>query len=229
MTEIERIPWETFYNGWQWKQGEHVAIIGPTGCGKTTLLLGILPKREYVCIFGTKPVDPTLKALQNSRGYVRMREWSSLDPSMYPKRILWPAADKLRESAILQRGEFIHALESIYHEGGWCVAIDELWYVTQTLKLTQEVKTYLQQARSLKISLVCATQRPACVPLEIYDQSTYLFLFRDNDERNLKRLSGIGWLSAKLIQNTVARLPLHDTLCINTRTGDMTITRPPKV
>jgi hypothetical protein len=224
---IARVPWEQFLPALPWRQGQHVALIGPTGCGKTTLLLNLLPKRKYVVLFGTKPRDATLNALVR-QGYHKMQKWEPLDADMYPRRILWPNAAQLREARNLQRREFTRALDAIYHEGSWCVAIDELWYVIQSLGLREEIKQYLQQARSLGISLVCATQRPAFVPLEVYDQSEHLFFWRDNDERNLRRLSGISWLSAKAVMQAIAHLPLHDVLYINTRTGSMSITRTPK-
>ena len=37
MSEIERVPWNSFLKTFDWKQGEHVAAIAPTGAGKTTL------------------------------------------------------------------------------------------------------------------------------------------------------------------------------------------------
>ncbi len=117
----------------------------------------------------------------------------------------------------------------IYVEGAWTVAIDETWYIIQTLKMEREIKTYLLQARALGISLVCATQRPAYIPLEVYDQSTHLMFWRDNDESNLKRISGISWRSADLIRSVVADLDKHQVLYINTRTGEMLRTRCPYV
>jgi hypothetical protein len=55
----------------------------------------------------------------------------------------------------------------------------------------------------------------------LYDQATHLFFWRDNDEANLKRIGGIGFLDAKLIRGTVAELPEHEALYINTRTGSL--------
>jgi hypothetical protein len=77
------------------------------------------------------------------------------------------------------------------------------------------------------ISLVVATQRPAFVPLEVYDQSQHLFFWRDNDERNLKRISGISWLNAAYVQALVASLERHEVLYINTPTGLMYRTTAP--
>ena len=222
-----KLEWERFSRLMYWKQGEHVALIGPTGSGKTTLALALLPLRKYVVVLGTKPQDSTLDALVSS-GYIKLKTWKPLDVQLYPKRVLWPDATRLQESTRIQHKEFRKALNSIYYEGGWCIYIDELWYLIHHLKMEKDVKTYLQQARSLNISLVLATQRPAFVPLEVYDQSTHLFFWRDNDERNLKRISGISWRSAKEVQAYIANLPKHEVLYINTRTGEMLRTIAPK-
>jgi len=55
------------------------------------------------------------------------------------------------------------------------------------------------------------------VPLFMYDQATHLFLFSDNDETNLRRVGGLGGLSARVVRETVAALPHHDVLYVNTR------------
>lgn len=216
--EIPFLDWDSFLAQFEWTQGEHVALIGPTGSGKTTLALSLLPLRKYVVAVGTKPRDKTLENLQRSRGFTRIKEWESLDPTVHPKRILWPDARRL-DAAKDQRDAILRGLIRIYKEGGWCVYIDELWFIIHTLGLEKVIRIYLQQSRALDISLVVATQRPAFVPLEVYDQSTHLFFWRDNDERNLKRISGISWLSANLVRGAVARLAKHEVLYINTRDG----------
>ena len=161
-------------------------------------------------------------------GYYPIKKWESLDPKKFPRRVLWPDASSL-DSDKTQAEVFHHAFARIYREGGWTVVIDELWYIINILGLGRDVKTYLLQARALGISLVVATQRPAWVPLEVYDQSTHLFFWRDNDETNLKRLSGISFRSADLIRSVVSELDKFQVLYVNTRTGQMLRTRSPKL
>lgn len=220
------IPWPEFVELFQWRQGEHVAMIGPTGSGKTNLAFWLLPLHKYITIVATKPRDSSLSAFGKRAGFKIIREWSRMSVTKYPRRILWPNA-KTVDAAKLQQSVFDKAFRHIYVEGGWTLYIDELYFVCAVLGFTPMIKVYLLQARAMDISLVCATQRPAWVPLEVYDQSTHLFFWRDNDERNLKRLSGISWISARLIQHTIAHLPKYHVLYINTRTGDMMVTRPP--
>jgi energy-coupling factor transporter ATP-binding protein EcfA2 len=227
--EAPRIPWDEFLTDvFDWQQGEHTALIGPTGQGKTNTLTQLLPLHPYVVVFATKPKDASMIRLVHDGDYHVMRRWHSLDPHKFPRRVLWPDAMSL-ESETIQRDVFRDALARIYREGGWTVAIDELWFVNNILGLTREIKTYLLQARALGISLLMATQRPAWVPLEVYDQSTHLFFLRDNDERNLQRLSGISFRSADLIRSVVSDLEKFQLLYINTRTGEMCRTRPPLV
>lgn len=225
--EVPTVTWAEFVNQhFQWEQGEHLTAIGPTGAGKTTLSMALLPFRRYVIATGTKPKDPTLDKLKDESGYVLLRKWQKLSPELYPKRLIWPDSRDLH-SAAKQREVFMDAFAHIYQEGGWCTYIDEMWYFIHHLKMEKEVKTFLQQSRSNNISMLLLTQRPAFVPLECYDQSSHLFFARDNDESNLKRISGIAWLSAKTVRETVASLDRFQWLYINTKTGELMKTTPP--
>lgn len=227
-TEAPRVPWDRFIDDiLVWNHGEHVALIGPTGQGKTTLLTRLLPIHPYVVVFATKPRDDSMSRLI-AGGYQKITRWQSLDAAHYPRRVLWPDATKM-DSRDHQKNVFEHAMQKIYLEGGWTLAIDELWYVSNILRMSEDVKIYLLQARALEISLLVATQRPASIPVEVYDQSTHLFFWRDNDETNLKRLSGIGWRSADLIREIISNLEMFQVLYINTRTGKMCRTRCPAI
>ena len=217
---MPRVSWEEFSTYlFDWRQGEHVGLIGPTGSGKSTLALNILDRRKYVTAFVTKPKDQTLNQLRHD-GFVKIKEWQTLNPYQYPRRLLWPPADDLYAVGDQQK-EFRNAFRKIYRDGAWCVYVDELWVFIHHMKLEFEIRTYLQQSRSLGISLVAGTQRPKFVPLEIFDQSTHLFFWLDNDENNLRRISGIAWLSASMIKSAVARLDRHEFLYVNTVTGEM--------
>lgn len=221
------VPWPDFVRSMRWIQGEHVGLIGPTGCGKTNLAFWLLPQRKFVTIFATKPRDTALTAFAKTHQYKMMHKWENISIKKFPRRILWPNSMDLRESVLVQHKEFTIALDKIYPQGAWTIYFDELWWICVKLKMTETVKTLLQQARSLDESLVVATQRPSWVPLEVYDQSTHLFFWRDTDERNLRRLSGISWINARVIVRVIATLPMYHVLYVNTRTGKMMVTRPP--
>lgn len=226
--EAPRMPWDKFLPQFRWKQGEHLALIGPTGQGKTTMLIQLLHLHPYVVAFATKPKDRTMDALIDHDGYIMLDRWRSLDPAKFPRRVLWPDATELH-SKIHQRQVFHDAFSRIYKEGGWTVALDETWYMDNILKLEEDIKIYLLQARSNDISLSSAFQRPAWVPRELYSSSTHLFFWRTNDETDLKSLGGIGAKSADLIREIVMNLESHQVLYVNTRTGIMFRTRSPNV
>lgn len=228
--EAPRVPWDVFLRDYfNWRAGEHVALIGVTGAGKTTLLLNLLPLHPFVVAFATKPKDETMDKLVDA-GYLRMEEWRALNPLQFPRRILWPDAREL-DSEERQKRVFGHAFRSIYREGGWTVAIDELWWFDNVLGQAKEIRKYLLQARSLKISLLAGTQRPAWVPREIYTQSTHLFFFATNDENDLKSLSGLSYRSSSFVRMVIANLDFnnHQFLYLNTRTGNMCRTHCPEI
>lgn len=229
-----RVPWDRFYANFHPQPGEHLAIIGPTGRGKTEIQNQILPKYHFVAVFATKPIDETMERLIVDGGYTRLQRWRSLNLHDYPRRVIWPDASQLN-SQELQKEVFADALDKIFREGGrpkkkpvgWATAVDELWFIVNMLGLGKQIKMFLFQGRSLGISLILATQRPADVPLEVYDQSTHLFFLRDNDDSNIERLAKISSLDSGLVRFIIPRLEDYQTLYVNTRTGKMIRTRTP--
>jgi ATP:corrinoid adenosyltransferase len=221
-----------------WKQDQHVGMIGPTDSGKSTLTYAILPRRKYTTFFGTKIHDKTLDQFAKSGEYERLTDWPprvGMHPwkrdataDEMPRRLLWPKAQSL-DDVKKMTPVFRRAVNDIYAQGGWCVVWDEFWMQTKILDMDEESRILLQQARSNNISFVMGAQRPSRIPLEMFDQTTHLFFWRDNDERNLKTMGGIGWLSAGPIRSFVANLDPYQVLYINTRNGQMWRTTAPEL
>lgn len=225
--QAPRLPWDRFRQWWEWEQGEHVGLIGPTGQGKTTLLLSILDEREYVVVFSTKPFDETMDGLIESDDYDRYAEWIRTPATKSPKRVLWPDASEI-DADNTQRLVFDTAFRTIYRERNWCLVIDEGSYVAEQLKLKQPMRMMWTQARSLGISFVVGTQRPAWVPVEMYDGSTHLFFWRTQERAAVQRISGLGSANSDLVRWVVPRLDPHEALYVNTRTGEMRRTKAPR-
>lgn len=209
------VPWEYARDAMEWRQGEHVTIIGPTGQGKTTLALDLMRKRGYPLIIATKPRDRTMERMRRD-GWHTIRDW----PPTRPRTILWPrftrTSDKIDQARIVRS-----ALENVFVTGGYAVLIDELSYVLDELKCQDVVKQIWQQGRALNISLVTCILRPSHIPLLAYDQATHIIMFRDNDETNLRRMGGLGHWSRAEIMSNVSQLNRHEFLLLNTRTGRM--------
>ena len=222
-----------------WRQDQHLAAIGPTGQGKSVAVHGLLDaKRKYVAYLATKPKDKTLDAYLAGGGYERTEDWPprkghifkrDARPDEMPRRLVWPDASSL-DAEVKQRRVFDKALADIYTSGGWCTVWDDYWYLTNILGLEKTGKKFLMNARSNDIPFVLGAQRPAGNRLvEIFDQAEHLLFFRDNDEANLKRIGGVGWLDSALIRAHVAHLEPFQFLYTNTRSGHMYRSRAPEL
>jgi hypothetical protein len=216
-----------------WKQNQHAGCVGPTEQGKSTLAYTILDEcRKYVAYLAIKTRDPTLQAFIDSGKYVRIYDWPPMRQQFarknrpytaeeMPRRLVWPDATQL-DSEPEQQRVFGNALRDIYVQGGWCPVFDDYWYLAHILGFERETKKMLANARSNDIPMLICAQRPSGNRLvELFDQTTHLFFFRDNDEPNLKRISGVGSLSSKAIQGFVANLDSFQFLYINTRRRKM--------
>lgn len=214
-------PWSDFLARLDWRQGEHLSLIGPTGGGKTTLALQLLPRREWVTVLATKPADPTLNKLRR-QGYKLIEKWPP--PALTQRVLLWPRF-RGRRDMVPQRAAIAEALTEMFAAGGWCIFVDELSYLSQMLRLDTDLRLLWQQGRALNLTLVGATQRPAWVPLEMYSQATHLFFWRTTDRTDLGRIGGLGGIDPGLVRQRVSRLAPHETLYVNTRTGEMLVTK----
>lgn len=223
---VEFVPWSEFLAGWDWQQGEHVSCIGPTGTGKTTLIKAILHRRRWVIFLASKPVDENLDPV-NKRlpGFAKVRSWPPTALQYRRGRlVLWPRMDRMGDIAEEARivGDM---LEYVYSAGSWCVAVDELGKVSRDLGQSHRLRLLWQQGRSLGVSIVGATQRPAHVPLELYSQASHLFLWQTSDDVDLKRLQGIGGMDARTIRDEVRQLGRHEVLYVGVRSRRLARTR----
>jgi hypothetical protein len=214
-----------------WRQDQHLAAVGPTGQGKSVAIHGLVDHyRSYVAYLATKIKDDTLGAYIDTGGYERIYDWPPkkgwpvkrpVPAQKMPRRLVWPDASTL-DAEDEQKRVFNAALSDIYVQGGWCTVWDDYWYLTNILGLEKTGKKFLMNARSNQIPFVLGAQRPAGNRLvEIFDQAEHILFFRDNDEPNLRRIGGVGWLDSAMIRAYVAHLDQFQFLYCNTRTGHM--------
>lgn len=197
--ELDVLHWPDFQRLFFLKHraGEHVAIVGPTGAGKSVLGLGLcklLAKRKTsdgrpasVLVLATKPRDKTVSAL----GWPVLKSW----PPSYGQEhaIVWPRGGKASGIAERQRRVFGPLLDEIYQEGGHTVYIDEAAYFERPLPsglgLAPTLEQFWTSARALGVTLVAGTQRPRLVSRSMWSEPSWLFIFPPEDLDDLKRVA----------------------------------------
>lgn len=156
----------------RWQQGQHVAVVGRTGSGKTFLISKLVALRKYVVILRTKPDKNTFP------GFERERKASAMDRFGAERILLEPDYNR-------QAREGYEMLERAWQDGGWTVVIDENWYAEQQLGLKPYIVRLLTQGRSKDISVVVGMQRPVDISRFALSEITHLFVFR-TEGRDLK-------------------------------------------
>lgn len=231
--KIETVSYVEFWDRFVWQQGQHITIVGTTGCGKTTLELELIDEREYVIFLGTKEIDDTQDELKKL-GFVTATDPDDICLDISHKWILRPGGPRKQETApeerVRHRDYFREALTCVYHQTAWAVVIDEGRYICDYLGLKDEVQRLYSQGRSQYNSVVLGTQRPAWVPLEAFDQSTHLFFFKDSDLKNINRIAELAGLDRRAVQMQVPKLESTEDeggqfLYYNTRTDEMLISK----
>lgn len=222
--QVAQLPWEQFASRWGkiFRQGQHVTLIGPTGVGKTTLSIRLVEPRSYVVAFGTKPQDDTLAKLLK-QDWLRIEKWPP--PSGKKRVILWPKIKDPDAIESTQRNIFNAALNGIYQQKSWCVWMDELYWMTVNLRLRRKIQTYYTHARSLHISIVGTTQRPAWVPLEAYSQAGHLIIWRTGYEADLKKIGSMNGVDAKVITGILQQLDYREFLHVDLIRQSLTVSQ----
>lgn len=223
MVQVFSFPRDDFLNRrWRYRPGEHVTILGPTGCGKTWLGYQLLEKAATpklpAVVLVMKPRDKTVVDWSKSAGFRTVRSWPPPPKIQWfeqkpPGYVLWPkhSFDPARDDYVLHV-QFRRAILDCYKRGRRILFADEAWGLVNELKLERELVTLWTRGRSMECGLWTASQKPTHIPLHAYSMAEHLFLHNDPDERNRERFAEIGGVDPKLVKAIVASLDLHQWL-----------------
>lgn len=230
---VTGVPWSAFkgYFADNWTPGQHMALIGPTGEGKSTFAVGILGLRRYVIALDPKGGDDTLAA----SGFQRVPAWP---PS---GRIRQNIAEGRGARLILGErgadfetlaGEFGKALDAVLKEGGWTVYIDEFQVLSDRRMMNVGVKAekLLISARFKKVSVVTAYQAPSWVPTASTRQARWIVMWPTRDDDCIKAVAQKAGRDKTQMMHIVKNLPPFHALVIPPRASvPMIITTAPAV
>jgi hypothetical protein len=224
----------------QFRQGDHVAILGPTGSGKTHIAFDVAAIRGYVIVVACKPDDPLIDDALTHGYYLiptdqlnKGIEYVDGRP-LHPRVIYWPrlgerARRKLPEHAVLaaerahQRPRIGGALGFVRNEKKWTLMLDEGTWICRDLGLQRDVDSAMTQFRSIEASVIILGQRPSWMGRYVLSQPTHLFLFNTNDRDDRKALGEISGVDTALVRDLVGNLSFdrHEVLYIDTRNRRM--------
>lgn len=202
--EVERIPWSVlgpeFLAEWGYptradkrtRQAQHVEVLGPTGSGKTLWVLETLKARAaargaHVVVVLTKPDDDTVRAL----GWPVIDHW----PPDYGKNavIYAPKARGIsRKGTEDQKAKILALLEKLWvPRSNTIIYFDEIAYVCIDLGLNAEVAKYYREGRTLGLTVVATTQRPAGVTRYMHSESAWTVCFAPKDDQDAERVAEV--------------------------------------
>lgn len=217
-----------------WEVGQHMALIGPTGEGKSTLALGLLELRRWVVVLDPKGEDDTL----NASGYTRLKAWPPPGrirdqiADGYPARLLIGGPNRTDAEAARLSQLMQDAVEGVRGEGRWTLYVDEFQLLAdrRMMGVTTQVEQLLIAARTRGTSVMTAFQAPAWVPRAATRQATYVIMWGTHDEDSVKTIAQAMGRPWRELQAMAQQLPEYHVLVIPKKFREpMILTHPPRV
>lgn len=219
---------------WEYRAGQHVSFIGPTGSGKTHLALQLLARSVsseltgYITVM--KARDKTVNNfLRSHDGWKRTLTFPP--PPVVGRRpvgwVVWPHHTNDPEADDRRHEEIFHRMHrQLYVKGDNIIFDDEVVSLVREMDMKKDLTRIWTKGRSIGSGLWGATQRPAMVPLEMYDQAQHLFLANIKDKRSQDRFGEISGVDPDLVVSVVRRLPKWHWLYIRQEEGVMCVVGP---
>ncbi len=216
-----------------WQPGEHMALDGPTGEGKTTHAVGILDLRKYVLALDPKGEDETL----SQSGYVRVRSiwqdslrwrlahradariWDDIhkriDTGLDARVIVGGGSSSDAEDVALER-LMREAITYSRHSGGWTLYVDEFELLSSQRMFNQgpAIERMLITARRKKTSVVTTFQAPAWISHHATRQARRAVKWPTGDVDMIQRLARAMGRDWREVGAAVDNLPPWHTLTV---------------
>lgn len=210
-----------------WRPGEHVTLIGANGTGKTELMGRLMEHRRWNLFLSTKRIDETQREFPRIHHLRVIKDASELTPEYgqgFYFKPDWPRRVSSKQRTAYLAAKFRDILEASFWQGGWTTYADELRLLCHHFGLAPEMVEQFTQGRSQLSSVVSGAQRPRFVPLEAYDQASWMYFWKSHDFANIARISEMGGLNRERLTTILPQLDRHTVACIATFTGDMFLT-----
>src|SRR5260221_3564615 len=183
LTQVPLIPWGTLQArlARDWKPGQHVTLVGPTGSGKTHMAVALLDMCKYRLILATKRQDPLVSSLHR-HGYIITNrlddiQWAPEAKEPIQKKIVyWPqfGEKKTQRQRQDEQGKLMaKALDWAEKTGGGAVLVDETIWMHKHLGLERELSSLWFQGRTMGGSVIAGAHPPSHVPRPAWAQADY--------------------------------------------------------
>ncbi len=234
-----------------WKPGQHWALIGPTGEGKSTHAVGILDLRKWVLSLDPKGEDETLEA----SGYVRVRRmpppkdwwawapWRDAAPGS--EQWIWDRVANHEPVGLICGFEAMTdaedlALHRLMRDSvlwcrrtrGWTLYVDEFELLSsqRMFRLGPDIERMLITARRAGTSVVTSFQAAAWVSKHATRQASFTSLWPTRDRQMIKNVAEAMGRDWRTVAAVVDELPPFHTLTIPKQIRrPMLITSAPKI
>lgn len=189
------VPWDVAEEWLKdaWPPGAHMAIIMPTGEGKTTFAVNVLKLRKWVLALDPKGMDDTLEA----SGFRRItklplpRDIRNDISEGRPARLIIGGETRTKEQYERMKRLMKEAVEMVRGQGGWTLYADEFQILAdkRMFNLGTEIELLLISARKNGTSVVTAFQAAAWVPKASTRQATITVLGPTRDRAMIRNVA----------------------------------------